>query len=531
MNGAGGTERHEARSHPDVTRRRRLGARRSLWSLPLLLTSLLGCSGSDSWDASRPKRVIFVSMDTVRADRVSGYGSTNATPAFAEIADRGVLFRRSYAASSYTIPSHMSIFTGLDPAEHGVHELFARLSPGVPTMASLFQDAGYRTRAFHEGVFVSPRFGFDRGFDEYSLIEDSLVAPRTLGLVKEWMREAGEDPYFLFLHTYRAHSPYGGYNHYRVESPERGLPTKQELIDRLAQAEGGEVDEDLHYLCTLYLQLAPEKEDGLSLGHGDKIPDERFFGHKWFEQDLEAIRESYAARIRLVDRAVAEIRDMLIELGQWEDTLLILTSDHGEAFMEHGLYRHAFVPFDEALRVPLIISYPRFFEAQSAGVVDGLVSGLDLLPTILGLAGITAPAGLQGMDLREVMLGREELPDDRAIFPGVLRAATREQVPLRRVVIQGNSKYIDGHALFADESGFLFDVGRDPGELDNLRTKEPERFEEFRRAAKSYEQQLGFIQPVDQRTGGPYRPEGEGGGSMEDVSPEDLELMKALGYL
>ena len=91
-------------------------------------------------------------MDTVRADRVSGYGSTNATPGLAEIADRGVLFRRSYAASSYTIPSHMSIFTGLDPAEHGGHQQFAQLGPDVPTMASLFQDAGYRTRGFHEGV-------------------------------------------------------------------------------------------------------------------------------------------------------------------------------------------------------------------------------------------------------------------------------------------------------------------------------------------------------------------------------------------
>jgi arylsulfatase A-like enzyme len=502
---------------------------RTAWLLLLLLCPLFGC-GSGDHDVSGPRRIILISMDTVRADRVSGYGPSEATPALAEIAEDGVLFSRSYSASSYTIPSHMSIFTGLDPAEHGVHELFAQLNPAVPTMASLLREAGYRTQGFHEGVFVSARFGFDRGFDDYSLLNTSLAGPRSLQRVKSWMRDAGDDPYFLFLHTYRAHYPYGGYNRYREEHPERGLPSRQELVDRVIRAEAGADDPDLHYLTTLYVQLAEGKRDGASLGAGDRIPDERFLEHEMFETDLDAIRESYEARIRAVDDAIADLRDTLIERDQWEDTLLIVTSDHGEAFMEHGLYRHAFVPFDEALRVPLIISYPRFFTEQSTGVVDGLVSGLDLLPTVLGLTGIRPPAGLRGADLRNVMLGRQTLPEDRTIFSGVLRAATREQVPLRRVVLQGTSKYIDGHELFFDPLGFLFDLGRDPGERDNLRTSDPNRFEELRLAARQYEQQLTFIQPVDQRTGEPYQPAGDGADPVDLLDPDELERLQALGY-
>jgi hypothetical protein len=116
----------------------------------------------------RPGRIILFSMDTVRADRVSGYGTATTTPNLEEITAEGVRFVDFYAAASFTLPATMSIFTGLDALEHGVWNEAAVLAPDVPTLAELLRKAGYRTQAFHEGGYVDAEFGFDRGFDQYT---------------------------------------------------------------------------------------------------------------------------------------------------------------------------------------------------------------------------------------------------------------------------------------------------------------------------------------------------------------------------
>lgn len=483
----------------------------------------------------RPGRILLLSMDTVRADRVTGYADVGNTPAVGRLAAEGALFRDFYAASNYTIPSHMSIFTGLDPAEHRVTTNGARLDPGVPTLAELLKASGYRTRAFHEGGFVGKRFGFGRGFDVYRFYPRVEVVREALPSVLAWIERHRAEPWFLFLHTYAAHFPYGGFERYREEHPERGLPSDEELralrerfpqSDILPEAVRRKLPEELRVTCSLYNQLADRPRSLLPCG-GYEL-DEAFRSSPHYASDLAAIRRSYDERIRLIDAAVARIRATLEGLGQWDDTLLIVTSDHGEAFFEHGLDRHEYVPFQEVMRVPLVISYPRWFGDRGGQVVTGAAWHPDLLPTVLKLAGVPLPRGARGLDLSAVLARGGDLPEDRPVFPSVLRPAHKEQLPLRRVTVRGNLKRIQGSPLYGPEEGLLFDLVADPGERHDLRAARPEDTAALDALLRAYEAALRPTRPVHQLTGLPLWNDQRA--APVELGDETLEQLRELGY-
>jgi arylsulfatase A-like enzyme/4-amino-4-deoxy-L-arabinose transferase-like glycosyltransferase len=481
----------------------------------------------------RPRRILLLSLDTVRADRVSGFGPEGTTPALARIAAEGARFPRFYAASNYTIPSHMTIFTGLDPVEHGVTKEEARLSPSVPTLAEILREAGFRTRGFHEGGYVEARFGFARGFEVYRRYPRVEVVRKGLPVVLEWIAEQGDEPWFLFLHTYAAHFPYGGWERHLREHPEHGHPDAEavrELRRRfpgnriLPRRELDAIPLDVRYECSLYNQLAETHARLLPCG-------EWFFGPEFrdsprYAADLDAIRASYDERIRLADAAVARLREALEARGQWHDTLFITTADHGEAFYEHGLARHDYVPFDEVMRVPLVVSWPAFFGDGGGRVVDELAWHLDLLPTILALAGIQPPVGLRGRDLSGALAGRAATAPERAVFPAVLRPAKKPQLPRRRVAIQGRFKWIEGHPFYSSES-LLFDLAADPGEQVDLGGAQPDRAAALSDLARGFEAQLAPRPPVHQATGLVLS---EDAPPLE-LSPELEGELRALGYV
>ncbi|MEE8556931.1 MAG: sulfatase [Myxococcota bacterium] len=490
-----------------------------LLSSPLLLS---GCSATPP----PPQRIIFLSMDTVRADHVNGYGPRDTTPELAKIAAEGVLFRDFYGASTYTSPSHMSIFTGLDPREHGVASIVARLSPDVPTLAEILSEAGFRTVAFHEGGFVSAHFGFDRGFDSYDEYPRGSVVGEALPEVLDWIRSAGDDPYFLFVHTYAAHRPYGGLERYRAANPNRGLPSDTELALLRETFPGNDMDlpdskRSFYYVVNSLVERGEEQIAG--------VPRARSFtADPHFEADIAAVRASYDERIRRIDRAIGRIKDTLIEGGQWEDTLFVIFSDHGEAFFEHGLDRHGYVPFNEVLKVPLVISYPRFLRNRSEHVVEGLVWHLDLLPTVLGLAGLPTPPGGQGTDLTPILAGDAELPEARAIYPAVLSGAPyRAPLPVRRVALMGGYKRIEGHAHYGDTEGYLFELESDPGEERNLRETRRELFDAMAGRLRLYLSGLTIHPPVHRRTGRVIT----GREAAGQLDREELQKLRNLGYV
>lgn len=488
-----------------------------------LVLALLAACDAGGPEPPIPARIVLVSMDTVRADHVTGYGALDTTPELDRIASEGVRFENAYAASNYTIPSTMSIFTGLDPVEHGVTTADARLSPDVPTLAERLSAAGWRTAAFHEGGYVGSQYGFDRGFQRWIRHDRIAVVGEALDDLLGWIRDAPDEPYFLFVHTYAAHFPYGGFDDYRRAHPERGLPSDEELAELRAlgaRTRLADADVDLRITAILHNHLAERHADFVPAGK-NRFP-EAFFDRPTFAQDVAAMRASYDERIRQIDRALGAIRRALEERGQWEDTLLVVLSDHGESFFEHGLSRHDYVPFDEALKVPFVVSWPRVLR-ECARVVDDLVWHLDLYPTLVRLAGVDAldaPGARERPDRRDLtglLLGRSGLDPERAVFPSALRPAHLPQEPLRRVVVTPAWKYVEGHPWFGDPEGLLFARGADPLERANLRVERPETVAELSQRLERHVERLSASSAIRSGDGEP--------------SAAELDELRELGYL
>jgi arylsulfatase len=492
---------------------------------------------AESSKPPRPGRIILFSMDTVRADRVSGYTTENTTPHLEAIATQGVRFTDFYAAASFTLPATMSIFTGLDVLEHGLWNEAAVLAPEVPTLASLLRKAGYRTQAFHEGGYVDPEFGFDRGFDQYVAYPQRKVVEESLWSILDWMRNAEDEPYFLFLHTYAAHDPYGGFDRYRRDHPERGLPSREILEawrrnfpkrERGATSHAATVPAETRALCTLFNQLAQGNSERLGCGYN--YLSAAFPETPHFELDRAALLRSYDDRIRSIDRAIGQIHSLLVELGQWDDTLFIITSDHGEAFFEHGLYRHDQVPFDEVLKVPLVVSYPILLRESEVREVTGITWHLDLLPTILSLAGVPYPGTLRGLDLAPRLTQAGDSANDRLVFPGVLRIPNEGMEPIRRVAVSDRLKLIEGHSKFGDPDGLLFDLRDSPDERHNLRTERPETFAEITEQIRHYESGLKPRPAIHRKTRKPITLLPGEFPAKFTLSSEEEETLRALGY-
>ena len=434
----------------------------------LLLLWLTACDGRGAVDP--PGRVILFSMDTVRLDAV-GAPPSEDFPHLRQIAAEGATFANFYAASTYTIPSHMSIFTGLDPESHGIENEFTVLAEGIVPLAERLKAAGYRTQAFHEGGYVAAHYGFQRGFARYEENPRVSVVQNRLERVLKWMRENADHRYFLFLHTYAAHNPYGGYEAYRAEHPERGLPSPEEAR-RLGKALEKERKADPHasppwlHDLILYNQLCDRRHERLAWVPLLLSPEFREAAH--FEQDIAAIRRSYARRVELIDAALGRIREVLERDGLWDDTLLVVTSDHGEAFFEHGLTWHGYVPFDEVLRVPLVVSYPRLLRGLGPIVVEDLAWHPDLHPTILALVGAAPEPRRGALDLGPLLRGSGEVREKRAIFPVVMEVPFKPKRPPRRAVIHEGLKLVEGSPHFGQAGDLLFDLRADPDERRNL---------------------------------------------------------------
>jgi len=315
--------------------------------------------------------LVVISLDTLRADRLGAYGHPRPTSPFLDaLAARAVLFERHYVQAPATLPSHMSIFTGLWPREHGVVPPALVLSPEIRTLPELLRHAGFRTAAFTEGGWMGEGFGFERGFERYEAREherDTQVE-ETFARGLDFLARLGEgERFFLFLHTYSIHDPYAPPEPFRAELAPEPLPAG-------APAPTGET-------------LAAVSEGRLSLPEGT----------------LPRYVDLYDASIRYVDSVVAELFDGLERLGLAGETTVIVTSDHGEEFSEHGRLAHTQV-YPETLHVPLLLVHP----GLERGVrVPALTRAIDLAPTLLELAGVVGAPPMSGASLLP-LVGRPE---------------------------------------------------------------------------------------------------------------------------
>jgi len=445
--------------------------------------------------------VVLVSVDTLRADHLGAYGGKRPTsPNLDRLAREGVLFERVISQAPWTTPSHMSMLTSMYPSQHGVNEGFGELTDyfrgkkgypvlgdGATTLAEVLRDRGYMTLALTGGGPVSGQLGFHQGFqvfDEHLHRLEDDVAPRVEG----WLDAYRETPFFLFLHTYEVHAPYG---HDEFAAP--------------------------------LLRKAKRKalETFLSAGRAPTPNDERNFLREHGLLRREVTEAMYDSAIRFADAFLGRLFARLDELGLAENTLVVVTSDHGEEFGEHDSDRfydaHCSTGYDELLHVPLIVRAPGLPRNRRVG---SLAQTIDLAPTILDLLGIEAPAAMQGTSRKSAILG----PPGRPGADLALSEATCTGPEIKALEV-GGTKYL---AAFSVDDGArtgvgrrllwekLFDLESDPGEKHD--------FAEVRtrmRLAMRFRMESTFWAMTRQNEGArQFEPRGD-----------LLERLRALGYL
>lgn len=349
--------------------------------------------------------IILIVMDTVRADHLSCYGyDKNTTPAIDAIANSNILFENAFANSNWTPTSHGTIFSGYLPSETGIYGDRHKLPKRKPTIMEQVKSAGYTTQLSNAGAWITRDNGYARGVDDFidannytldyglddlskfindkyhrrQIIFDVLSGPNRRTEAKfEKLADfvmSSDGPSFSFLNTKVAHNPYDPPRPYKERFDDSLNRPRFQFITFLRRKFGlpGESteDEDMNRLQSL-------SEDYPIIANAFEPT----------ENELEIIRSWYDGSIRYIDEKISELKSKLQRSNQWDETTLIITSDHGELFGEHGLEKHYYGLYDELLRVPLIIKPDKNHNVGHHQISD-MISLVDLNPTILELAGV-----------------------------------------------------------------------------------------------------------------------------------------------
>ena len=439
---------------------------RGAFFAPTLGPGEVGTRGGRPWPQPR-RDVLLVVADTLRADGLAAYGGDPAhAPALNALAAEGLVFAEAWSTSTWTLPAQASMMSGLYPEQHGATNKARGLADEAVTLAEHLRAAGYRTGAVTDSTFLSRHFGLEQGF-EWFLELPTWDLRHTVAEAGRFLDADDGRPTFLFVHTYRAHTPYRS-----------------------------GVDEDQSPIRE-FLRGSPEWQAVVEGGEG-AAPD--------FDR---ATREDFGARLKVYyDQGVTGLDEVLgtwlrarVDGGDLANGRLLFTSDHGESFLEHGLWGHAHQPLETQARIPLFVLGPGVpAEVRRVGA-----SLIDVPRTVAGWAGLAPPAGWEGRDL----FGPEAL--EPALQWCFVRAGPQNLVALRRgdrkvlATVEGLAR---GEVLAATELG--------PDGLESgSRRERPEWAEGFVREHAGA--LVGLVEPrLDARD--------------IDLSPEARAMLEDLGY-
>lgn len=441
-------------------------------TLLALLASFPLASCGDSGRGPRPN-VVFISIDSLRADHLSCYGYDRETsPAIDALARAGARFETVVAESSWTLPTHMTMLTGLTSAVHGVTHDGRRLADGRATLAEVLRDRGYRTRGLWSGTYLHPIFGFGQGFEpgDYEGLIGELVFDR--------QRLDPEDPRFAerrFADMQTAITA--------VTSPAI-VDKAVEFLEARGASRGGEDEAPFFlflHLFDVHFDYNPPESDWRTFDpdyDGDldasNFPFNEAIHPGMDPRDLRHLLALYDGEIRFVDRHLGRLFTALDRLGFADDTYVVVVADHGDEFFEHGDKGHQKTLFDEVILVPWIIRGPGI---EAGRVIPHQVRHIDLMPTVLGLTGSAAPEGLMGDDLAPVLRGDRAGRDLSAVShletPRV-PTTTSLRTPGWKLITRAGGEVASRVALYdlRDDPGEerpLQDAGRVRTALDRLR--------------------------------------------------------------
>jgi arylsulfatase A-like enzyme len=397
------------------------------------------------------QNVIVVALDTLRSDRreVYGYGRPTS-PNLAALARRSVVFDRVQAQSAQTAPSHASLFTSEYVGAHGVRNVHGgssemrKLPPGVRTLAEVAAGAGWETAAFVSGGNLTRGMDMHRGFSAWD--ERNEDASLRIDRLLEWIEAPGRGRFLALLHTYQTHAPY--------------LPPAELVPEFTDPAYQGPLRPRLER----YLGLSQQEAWAGAVG-----PDYWEGMLEYSDEDVRFLSDLYDAEIAYLDAQVRRIMEVALIGERARDTLLVVVSDHGEEFRDHGKFQHDQV-YQELVNVPLIMRLPTDLEREGwTGRVATPVELIDVAPTIVELLGLPVPEDWSGRSLVPVMRPSTRdgaLDADRAVYCEL----TLDPGPKTyRSVLWDGWKYIHARQLDLEvEWEWLFDLDADPGERRNL---------------------------------------------------------------
>ena len=432
---------------------------RGLWSNPRILSP------------RRYPNILLVTCDAVRPDHLSAYGyQRDTSPALAAAMSFGAHFDRATAQAPRTWESMAALFTGRYPAHNGVRHRGQLLPSDVPHLAQVLSSHGYRTFAGTDLANFPPIYLSRFGEAEIAASSEKISPQQQF---KRILQNSADQPFFAWFHLENAHYP---------------------LIPK----------DPLRYQKPGSLRRSFTLEDHAKFPRsGDLSPAE-----------IEEITALYDAAIRDVDEEIAGLLTALNEQGALDHTIVVVTADHGEQIAQHGMALEHFAPYDEVLHVPLMVLWPEHVPPQIR--IQSRVQLIDLMPTLLSLAGIPRPPNLDGRDLSDALQGRE--PADA---PAYAELAAKVFVQYRgdeQLLFSPGGAFIQlpngARSSFADVE--LYDLKSDPNEHHNLIEQNASRADAALTALKPLlEQWTKFGAPV---------------GSPE-IGPAALEALRQAGYL
>jgi arylsulfatase A-like enzyme len=336
--------------------------------------------------------ILLISIDSLRADRLGCYGYFLGTsPNIDKLSKKSAIFTDAVSTTSWTIPAQFSMLTGLYPMQHGAIDPRSSLNDITEYLPESLQKIGYETFGIYSGPPLSPIFGFSKGFDKYincnkfkSIDEllQNISGQNIFDSFSGWFtKRNSKKPYFAFLHMWDVHFAY----------------CPPELYNRLFDQNDNVISISNDDPSTKKIFLEATLEDS---NQTRPLLDEEKI--KINIQECKQRMALYDGEIRWTDQIIGKIIKLLEHSGSIDDTMIIITSDHGEAFKEHGKYGHSNTLFDEEIKISLIIYYPKLFPSQKC---ENLVSLIDIEPTIAEVLHLKRNSNKPGISLLKIING------------------------------------------------------------------------------------------------------------------------------
>lgn len=454
-----------------------------LLTIVIISVYLISCTGSSNLPK---KNVILIVIDTLRADRLGCYGNpAGITPEIDSFAQDAFLFENAFSHAPWTLPSVASLLSSTYPAQHGAGGSlgsFKTLREDAVTLAELFQRAGFVTGAIINVFFLSEKFGMTQGFETidawlpHSNRDIRRAGPTTKAALR-WLDQHKSKPFFLLVHYFDPHLVYDPPQPFRRRFAD---PQDQNTTD--------------YIFGTI--------QDITELRRNQTCPS---------ADEVARLEKLYDGEIAYTDSEVGKLIKGIFQRGLDKNTVIVITADHGEEFLEHGGFEHGHTLYDELLHVPLIIRDPdtikSFNETKAKPTrVPATVRLIDIAPTLCEFAGIAKDPAFIGQSLIPLLQGSQQA--DRAVLSqgnmwGPSGTAWRKDG--FKIILQSSSPKVQ-----------LFDIRTDPAEKENLADKEPDKRDTMLANLNL------ILQTISHR---------RSGGTAPVLTDEEIEQLRSLGYI